>query len=117
MVSAMILLLGSQMQMQAQRRCEQDFKRPGMEMQHKSCRPMNKKAICQGDVARLQEFYKRKYNIRLSKAEAERILAAEMRDRRDYGRHHDRPHMKPDMKPGMKRPDDGFAHQGPPRRK
>ena len=102
MVSAMILLLGSQMQ--AQMRGDRDFKRPGMEMQHRSCRPIDKKAICQGDVVRLQEFYKRKYKIRLSRAEAERILAAQMRDRKDHHRHHHRPYMKHD-----RRHDRGFA--------
>ena len=108
MVSAMILLLGSQMQMQAQMRGERDFKRPGMEMH----RPIDKKAICQGDVVRLQEFYRRKYKVKLSRAEAERILAAQMRERRDHHRHHDRPHMRPD-----RRHDRSFAQQGPHRRK
>ena len=103
MVSAMILLLGSQMQ--AQMRSERDFKKPEMEMQHRSCRPIYKKAICQGDIIRLQEFYLRKYKVRLSRAEAERILAAQIRDRKDHHCHHDRPHMKPD-----RRPNGDFAH-------
>ena len=108
MVTAMMLLLGTQADMLAQKRGVQDQRRPGMEMH----RPIDKKAICQGDVVRLQEFYRRKYKVKLSRAEAERILAAQMRERRDHHRHHDRPHMRPD-----RRHDRSFAQQGPHRRK
>ena len=76
MVSAMILLLGSQIDMNAQRKGGPDFKRPGMEMQ------MDKKCDCckggkafkQGDVARFQDFYWKKYRVKLSRKDAERIL-------------------------------------------
>ena len=59
MVSAMILLLGSQMQMQAQKKGGQDYKKTGMEMKmdRRPRRPMNEKAICQHDIERLQSFY------------------------------------------------------------
>lgn len=96
MVSAMILLLGSQVDMYAQKRGDyRDFKRPGVEMKmhKKPGRPMDKKAISQGDILRLQDFYWKKYRVRLSKDEAERILLADMRDRR------------------------GYAHQAPPKRR
>ena len=87
MVSAMILLLGSQADMFAQKRVEPDRKRPGMEMRddRRPCRPMDRKAISQGDILRLQDFYWRKYKMKISKKEAERILLADARDRRDFG--------------------------------
>ena len=84
MVSAMILLLGSQVQMHAQRHNGPDHKRPGMEI-HDNRRPsgpMNHKFIGENDILRIQDFYKRKYNIRLSRKEAERILLADMKDKR-----------------------------------
>ena len=82
MVSAMILLLGSQVQMYAQPKGGPDHKRPGMEM-HEGRRPGGPmKAISQGDIARLQDFYWKKYRVKLSKKEAEKILIAEKRDRR-----------------------------------
>ena len=83
MVSAMILLLGSQMQMFAQKRGELDYKRPGMEMREgkRPGGPMNVKAICQGDIERLQDFYWKKYRVKLSRKEAENILSVEMKDR------------------------------------
>ena len=83
MVSAMILLLGSQAQMYAQKHNGPDHKRPGMEM-HDSRRPagpMNDRHISQAEISKLQDYYKRKYNIRLSRKEAENILIAEMRDK------------------------------------
>lgn len=85
MVSAMILLIGSQMQMYAQKKGGPDFKRPGMEMRM-DCRPDRhpvRKAISQGEIERLQNFYMRKYGVRLSKKEAEKILIVEMRDKGD----------------------------------
>ena len=106
MVSAMILLFGSQIDMNAQKKGGPDHKRPGMEM-HEGRRPggpMNGKAICQDDIKSLQRFYRMKYNVKLSKKEAERILLEEMRDR---GRH-DFAHMPPppkDRKPGQKGPE------------
>ena len=83
MVSAMILLLGSQVQMYAQKKDGPDNKRPGMEMRddRKPGRPMDEKAICQGDIERLQDFYWKKYRVKLSKKEAERILLEERMDR------------------------------------
>ena len=84
MVSAMILLFGSQMQMNAQKKGGPDHKRPGMEM-YEGRRPggpmMDEKAICQGDIERLQDYYWKKYRVRLSKNEAEKILLVEIRDR------------------------------------
>ena len=79
MVSAMILLLGSQVDMFAQqRKGGPDFKRPGMEMYYgKPGKPMDKKAISQGDIKMLQDFYWKKYRVRLSKKEAEKILLEE----------------------------------------
>ena len=110
MVSAMILLLGSQVQMYAQKKGGPDHKRPGMEM-HEGRRPGGPmKAISQGDIARLQDFYWKKYRVKISKKEAEKILLVEMRDkgRRDFA------HMPPppprDKKPGDKGP------QRPPRK-
>ena len=92
MVSAMILLLGSQVDVFAQKRFEPDHKRPGMEMRddRRPGRPMDRKAISQGDILRLQYFYWRKYKMKISKKEAERILLADARDRRDFG--HRQPH-------------------------
>ena len=104
MVSAMILLLGSQVQMYAQKKGGPDFKRPGMEMKmdRKPGGPMMKdKAICHLSVERIQDFYLKKYRIRLSRAEAERILLTELReqDRKD----------KFDKKPYGKKPIGGHA--------
>ncbi len=86
MVSAMILLLGSQADVFAQKRFEPDQKRPGMEMRdyRKPCRPMDRKTISQGEILRLQDFYWRKYKMKISKKEAERILLADARDRHDF---------------------------------
>lgn len=82
----MILLLGSQVQMYAQEKGGPDHKRPGMEMRddRKPGGPM--KAISQGDIMRLQDFYWKKYRVKLSRKEAERILLADMRARgpRDF---------------------------------
>ena len=102
MVSAMILLLGSQVQMYAQKKGGPDHKRPGMEM-HEGRRPggpMHEKAISQGDIARLQDFYWKKYRVKLSKKEAESILMEDMRDRGrgDFG--HAAPPPPRDKKPG-----------------
>ena len=84
----MILLIGSQMQINARKKGGPDFKRPGMEITNDRMpgRPMNVKAICQGDIERLQDFYWKKYRVRLSKNEAEKIILVEMRDRnrRDF---------------------------------
>ena len=106
MVSAMILLFGSQMQMNAQKKCGPDFKKPGMEMRNDRMpgRPMNVKAICQGDIERLQDFYWKKYRVRLSKNEAEKILLVEMRDkhRRDFA--YNKPNRPKGNKPVPKGP-------------
>lgn len=97
MVSAMILLLGSQVQMYAQRKGGPDFKRPGMEMKmdRRPDGPMDKKAICQGDIEKVQRFFRVKYGVKLSKKEAEKILLIEMRDKgsKSYGSRN--PHRMP----------------------
>ena len=95
MVTAMMLLLGTQADMFAQKRGVQDHKRPGMEMQfdRRPGKPMDEKAICQRDIERLQDFYWKKYRVKLSKKEAEKILLADGRDRcrkPDF-----QPHQKP----------------------
>ena len=100
MVSAMILLFGSQMQMNAQKKDGPDGKRPGMEMKFakKPGRPMDGKAISQRDVERVKDFYWMKYRVRLSKKEAVKIL---MEDRKDRGEFAHKPHgPKPGQKPG-----------------
>ena len=84
MVSAMILLLGSQVDMSAQKRHEPDRKRPGMEMHEvrKPGRPMDRKTISQWEIERLQDHYWKKYKVKLSRKEAENILIAERRDKK-----------------------------------
>ena len=107
MVSAMILLLGSQMQMSAQRRCGSDDKRPGMEMlvSKRPGGPKIEKAICQSDIMRVQEIYWTKYRVKLSKKEAEKIVLAESRDRHRYDFAHRWPsHRKPAFGAQHKRP-------------
>ena len=102
MVSAMILLLGSQVDVFAQKRVEPDRKRPGMEMKFdkKPGRPMDGKAISQRDIERVQDFYWMKYRVRLSKKEAVKIL---MEDRREFAH---KPHgPKPAQKPGPMKPE------------
>jgi hypothetical protein len=81
MVSAMILLLASQVQMSAQKRHRPDHRRPGIEIRdhRRPERPMYRRPISQREIIRLQDFYWRKYRIRLSRGEAERILIAQMR--------------------------------------
>ena len=114
MVSAMILLLGSQVDMNAQKKGGPDNKRPGMEMRddRKPGRPMNKKAISQGEIKRVQDYYWKKYRVKLSKKEAERILMEEMRDggRRGPG---SGPRQEP---PRGNRPEPPRGPQGPPRK-
>ena len=96
----MILLLGSQVQMYAQKKGGPDHKRPGMEM-HEGRRPGGPmKAISQGDIARLQDFYWKKYRVKLSKKEAERILMEDMRDRGRGDLGHATPPPPRDKKPG-----------------
>ena len=112
MVSAMILLLGSQVDLSAKGRNDFDRRRPGMEM-HEGRRPggpMHEKAICQHDIERLQDFYWKKYRVKLSKKEAEKILIVQMRDR---GRH-DFAHAAPP--PKGQRPMRPQDPQRPPRR-
>ena len=69
-----------------------------------------KKAICQHDIERLQDFYWRKYRVKLSKKEAEKILIVQMRER---GRH-DFAHAAPP--PKGQRPIRPQGPQRPPRR-
>ena len=79
----MILMISSQVQMNAQKKGGPDYKRPGSAVivNHKPGRPIGK-AISQGDIERLRDFYWRKYRVRLSRKEAERILIEDMRDKR-----------------------------------
>ena len=111
MVSAMILLLGSQVQMYAQKKIGPDYKRPGMEMNEgrRPGGPMFEKAISQGDIARLQDFYWKKYRVRLSKKEAERILLVERMDRGPRDKAHNPPPPPKGQKPGPR------GQQRPPR--
>ena len=83
LVSAMILLLGSQVQMYAQHRCGPDTKRRVMEMHEcrKPGKPMYGKAISQAEIVRIQNFYWKMYRIKLSHREAERILIKEVRSK------------------------------------
>ena len=82
----MILLLSSQVDMFAQKRDELDRKRPGMEMHEmkKPGKPMDGKTISQWEVERVQDFYWKKYRVKLSRQEAEKILIADKRDQRHY---------------------------------
>ena len=84
LVSAMILLLGSQAQMYAQHKGGPVHKRPGMEMHEgrRPGKPMNGKAISQADVVRVQNFYWQRYRIKLSRRDAERILIEDARSKR-----------------------------------
>ena len=111
MVSAMILLLGSQVQMYAQKKGGPDHKRPGMEMREcgRPGGPMHEKAICQHDIEKLQSFYWKKYRVRLSKKEAERILLVERMDRGPREKAHNPPPPK-GQKPGPR------GQQRPPRK-
>ena len=82
MVSAMILLLGSQVDLSAKGRDDFNRKRPGMEMQINmrfDC-GKDKKAFKQGDVARFQDFFWKKHRVKLSKKDAERILFSQRFD-------------------------------------
>ena len=76
MVSAMILLLGSQVDASAMKRGDFDRKKPGMEMQiGKKCKwCKDDKAFKPGDVAKFQDFFWKKHRVKLSKKDAERIL-------------------------------------------
>jgi hypothetical protein len=76
MVSAMILLLGSQVDLSAKGRKDFDRRRPGVEMQINmrfDC-GKDKKAFNQGDIARFQDFYWKRHRVMLSKKDAEKIL-------------------------------------------
>ena len=100
----MILLLGSQVQMYAQKKGGPDYRRPGMEMKmdRRPGGPMMKdKAICHLSVEKIQDYYLKRYRIRLSRAEAERILRAERREKggKEFGK-----------MPQHRRPGDGYAH-------
>ena len=107
MVSAMILLLGSQVDVFAQKRVEPDRKRPGMEMkaERRPGRPMDGKAISQRKIERVQDFYWMQYRVRLSKKEAAQIIIKERMERREYAvkPHGPRPVPKP-MMPDPRKP-------------
>ena len=69
--------------MSVQKKSGLDFKKSGMEMNidRRPSELMDKKAICQGDIEKVQRFFRMKYGVRLSRKEAERILLVEMRER------------------------------------
>jgi hypothetical protein len=79
MVSAMILLLASPMQLDAKKTCGQDRRKPGMEMMmcRRPCKPMKGKTISRAEVEMIRDFYWKKYRVKLSKKEAEKILITE----------------------------------------
>ena len=108
MVSAMILLFGSQVQIYAQKKGGPDPKRPGMEMREsrRPGGPMHEKAISQGEIARLQDFYWKKYRVKLSKKEAERILIEDMKNKgaRDFARNTPPPPPKKGHRPEPRGP-------------
>ena len=87
MVSAMILLLSSQVQIYAQKKGGPGYKKPGLEMHqaHKPGKPMVK-PVSHEDIKRVQDFYWKKYRVRLSRSEAERIVREDVKYRRDYDR-------------------------------
>ena len=122
MVSAMILLFGSQIQISAQQHRGPDHKRPGMEMHEarKPGKPMNGKTIRQSDIKRLQEFYWKKYRVRITRREAERILLEDMRDRGPYDFHKTPPPppkaKKPQPKPKPQPNPQSGGRQKPPRK-
>ena len=129
MVSAMILLFGAQIQMSAQYKGGPDHRRPGMEMHEvrRPGKPMNGKTIRQSDISRLQEFYWKKYRVRISRRQAERILLEEMRGRGPYDfyktpppppkvkKPQPKPQPKPQAKPQQK-PQPKPERQNPPRK-
>ena len=80
MVSAMILLLSSQVQIYAQKKGGPGYKKPGLEMHqiHKPGKPMVK-PVRQSDIRRVQDFYWKKYRVRLTRSEAERILIGDVK--------------------------------------
>ena len=84
MVSAMILLLGSQVSLSAKGRDDFDRKRPemGMQMDKKFDCCKDRKAFDQRDVARFQDFYWKKYRVKLSKRDAEKMLFSHKHDNR-----------------------------------
>lgn len=81
----MMLLLGSQVQMYAQKKDGQDFRKSGVEMRMKTERRpdrfMDAKASRKGDIEKVRKYFRMKYGIKLSKKEAEKILWVEMRDK------------------------------------
>ena len=83
MVSVVMLMLGSQVQMYAQKKGGPDFKRPEMEMKmdRRPDMPMDMKAGRQADIEKIQRYFRMKYDIRLSKKEAEKILWVQMREK------------------------------------
>ena len=88
----MILLLGSQIDMNAQRRFEPDHKRPGIE-----------RTITKNDIERLQDFYWDRYRVRLTKKEAEKILLIDGKHKMHRGPGHNGP-QRPPTPPNSPRP-------------
>ena len=83
MVSAMILLLASPMQLDAKKTGGQDRRKSGKEMMicGRPSKPMKGKTISQAKVEMIKDLYWEKYRVRLSKKEAERILITERAQR------------------------------------
>ena len=83
MVSAMILLLASPMQLDAKMKGEKLRKGSKIEMTFcgRPSKPMKGKTISQAKVEMIKDLYWQKYRIRLSKKEAERILITERAQR------------------------------------
>ena len=85
MVAVMMLMLGSQVQMYAQKKGGQDFRKSDVEMRMKmdrrSDRFMDAKAVRQADIEKVQRYFRMKYGIKLSRSDAEKILWVEMRDK------------------------------------
>ena len=133
MVSAMILLLGSQGQTYAQHHVNQDRHHPGYETP-KTPVPIPNKHITTKELIEVQQYYLKHFHIRLSRKEAESILLEYKKGHgpHDFSRNPPpppkgyKPHHKPGHKPQPKpeprpqqnnRPSQGNRPpQEPPRR-
>ena len=45
---------------------------------------MDEKAICQGDIEKLQDFFRKKYDVKFSRKEAIKILSVEKRHKPEF---------------------------------
>ena len=118
----MILLLGSQVQMYAQKNVGPDHNKPAFEMREgkKAGHPMKKRSVTERDIKRLQDVYWHKYHVRLSKKDAERILREDMRDRKPgppppNGPHGPQWQQRPKGQPIPQRPQVPQSQQRPQR--